>query len=140
MQNRNIFVYDRFKILAEKYGFNFEFSNTELYDLYMSLERLDNSWEIELEKLKTTDCDTIFKREDLHILFEQLACYFIFRHFKYGVGFTLLSCWVLGALFSDCETTDEMLDVARMYSSEIEYSEENIEKIRDFLNDKGGSL
>ena len=91
---------------------------------------------IELEKLKDAECEAIFEREDLQIFFEQLACYFIFRHFESGVSFALLSCWVLGAIFSSCKSLEQMLDVVRMYSSEIEYSEKNVEKIRTFLEIK----
>ena len=133
LQNRNVTVLERFKTLAEKYGLKFWFSNEELYNFYMSLERLDKSWERELLKLKNADCETIFEREDLQIFFEQLACYFVFRHFKIGVSFALLSCWVIGEICSNCENFEQMLDVVRMYSSEIEYCEENTEKVVDFL-------
>ena len=129
LQNRKITVLERLKKLARKYDLNFEFSNEELYDFYMSLERLDKNWENELEKLKNAECEDIFERENLQIFFEQLACYFIFRHFEKGVGFALLSCWVLGAICSACQSFEQMLDSVRMYSSEIEYSEENLEKI-----------
>ncbi len=132
LQNRNITVWERFKNLAEKYGFEFDFSNEELYNFYMSLERLDTAWETELEKLKSAEGTDIFKREDLQIFFEQLACYFIFRHFERGIGFTLVSCFVIGAICSKCETFEQVLDVVRMYSSEIEYSEENTEKVEGF--------
>ena len=134
LQNRDATVLERFKNLAKRYNLKFEFSNEELYKFYMSLERLDKDWEIELEKLKNAEGEAIFEREDLQILFEQLACYFIFRHFENGASFALLSCWVLGAIFSSCETLEQILDVVRMYSSEIEYSEENVEKVRDFFN------
>ncbi len=133
LQNRNITIYERFKSLSEKYGFEFKFSNKELYEFYMSLERLDLSWDNELKKLRNADDVNVFKRDDLQIFFEQLACYFIFRHFQNGVGFTILSCWVLGAICSACESFDEMLDVVRMYSSEIEYSDENTQKVNMFL-------
>ena len=136
LQNRDITVWERFKKLAKKYGVEFDFSNKELYDFYMSLERLDEAWETKLEKLKKEECADVFEREDLQIFFEQLACYFIFRHFERGVGFTLISCWVLGAICSDCETFEQMLDVVRMYSSEIEYSEENTENVAAFLKEK----
>lgn len=129
LQNRNITVLERFIELAEKYGLKFEFSNAELYDFYMSLERLDKNWERELKKLKDADGTDIFEREDLQIFFEQLACYFVFRHFEDGVGFALLSSWALGAISSACESLEEMLDVVRMYSSEIEYSEENTKAV-----------
>ena len=133
LQNRNFTIFERLKKLSEKYGFEFEFSNEELYDFYMSLERLDESWEDELKKLKNADSVEIFAREDLQIFFEQLACYFVFRHFHSGVGFALLSCWVLGAICSACKSFDKMLDVVRMYSSEIEYCEENTQKVKMFL-------
>lgn len=132
LQNRNITVFERFKNLAQKYGLKFQFSNSELFEFYMSLERLDKSWENELEKLKKANCENIFERKDLQIFFEQLACYFIFRHFENGVGFAILSCWVIGAICSHCESFEQMLDIVRMYSSEIEYSEENMERIINF--------
>ncbi len=136
LQNRDITVLERLKKLSLKYGFEFKFSNEELYNFYMSLERLEKSWEDELKKLKNADNIDIFKRENLQVFFEQLACYFVFRHFENGVGFALLSCWVVGVICSACESPEEMLDVARMYSSEIEYCEENTQKVKMFLEQK----
>ena len=133
LQDRNATVLDRFERLSEKYGLKFEFSGEELYNFYKSLERLDVEWESKLEKLKNADNSEIFSRENLQIFFEQLACYFVFRHFEKGVGFALLGCYVVGQVCAECNNFEEMLDVARMYSSEIEYSEENTEKVADFL-------
>lgn len=134
LQDRDMSVLERFKKLAKKYGVEFDFSNRELYDLYISLERLDPTWEKELEKLKRAEGVNVFEREDLQIFFEQLACYFIFRHFEDGVGFALVSCWVLGVICSKCERIEQMFDVVRMYSSEIEYSEENTQKVKEVLS------
>ena len=134
LQNRNVNMLERLEGLSEKYGLEFDFSNEALYRLYMSLERHDAGWEKELEKLKSAKATRVFEREDLQIFFEQLACYFVFRHFQRGVGFAIVSCWVIGAICSACESLDDMLDVVRMYSSEIEYCEENVEKIESFLN------
>ena len=133
LQNRDVTVLERFKIISKKYGFEFCFSDEELYNFYMSLERLDDAWENELNKLKKVHGAAIFEREDLQIFFEQLACYFIFRHFEKGAGFALISCWVIGEICSECESFEQMLDVVRMYSSEIEYSEENTENVAGFL-------
>ena len=133
LQNRNVTMYERLNSVCQKYGFEFKFNNEELYDFYMSLERLDESWETELKKLKSANGVEIFKREDLQIFFEQLACYFTFRHFQSGVGFAILSCWVIGAIISSCDNFVKMLDVVRMYSSEIEYCEENTQKVKAFL-------
>jgi len=133
LQNRNVTMHERLNSVCQKYGYEFKFSNEELYDFCMSLERLDESWENELKKLKNADVSEVFKREDLQIFFEQLACYFTFRHFQSGVGFVILSCWVIGAIISSCDNFVKMLDVVRMYSSEIEYCEENTQKVKAFL-------
>lgn len=133
LQNREVTVFERFRTLSRKYGIDFYFKNEELYKFYMSLERLDDAWEEKLSKLRAAERTEVFEREDLQILFEQLACYFIFRHFESGVGFALLSLWVIGAIASECENRDEIFDVVRMYSSEVEYSEENLEDTKKFL-------
>ncbi len=133
LQSRSESVLERLDKLAAKYGFITKPSTDELYELYKSLERLDKGWDIELEKLKGADMTSALERKDLQILFEQLACYFIFRHFEGGVGFTLVSMLALGVICAKCESIDEVLDIVRMYSSEIEYSEENTEKVREFL-------
>lgn len=133
LQDRSINVLERLKNLSQKYELEFAFSNEALYDFYTSFEMLDENWETELCKLKNAEGTEIFEREDLQIFFEQLACYFVFRHFESGVEFALISLWVLGAICSGCETFQEMLDVVRMYSQEIEYSEENAEKVKMFL-------
>ena len=76
----------------------------------------------------------IFENNEFQILFEQLAVYFAFRHltiesdFKSGIRFVLMSCWIVGALCQKAEGDMEKInDLVRMYSSEIEYSEENLE-------------
>ncbi len=137
LQNRTITVLERLKNLAGSFGLAFSFSSRTLQEFYMSLERLDPSWEIELKKLAAAN-DRIFEREDLQIFFEQLGCYFLFRHFEKGVGFALVSCYVIGAICAGCENFDKMLDVVRMYSSEIEYSEENTEKVAAFCHEWSG--
>lgn len=129
LQNRSHSILKRLEQLSQKYGYKFDFKNDELYDFYMSLERLDENWETALKKLKNASGTEIFERKDMQKFFEQLACYFIFRHFENGVFFALLSCWVIGAICSYCTGVDEMIDIVRMYSSEIEYSEENTEKV-----------
>ncbi len=133
LQERNISILERLKKLAKKYNLKTEFSNEELYNFYISLERLDNSWEDKLKKLKIADDADIFKREDLQIFFEQLACYFVFRHFQSGVGFAILGCRVIGKICAACKNSEEMLEVVRMYSAEIEYCEENAKKVKEYL-------
>ena len=132
MQNRSVTVLERLTKLAEKHGMKFDFCADELYKLYSSLERLDEAWGAELEKLRAKRDTSIFERKDLQVFFEQLACYFIFRHFGSGIGFTLVSLYAVGMMCSECESIEEMLEIVRMYSSEVEYSQENTEIVSEF--------
>lgn len=143
LQDREKSIYDRFCALAEGYGFEFDFSVDSLCEIYLSLERLDEKWTDMLEALKdfSFDCE-IFKSSDFALIFEQLSCYFVFRHFADAlwyedyverIRFVLLSCYLVGALVSKIEndnkkiSNEEIFDVVRMYSSEVEYSVENMQ-------------
>ena len=46
----------------------------------------------------------------------------------------LISCYLIGALWAKHKDTDieKMADIARMYSAEIEYSEENTELVANY--------
>ncbi len=136
LQNRDLNFFDRIKTLAQRYNIRFDFSGDELYKLFLPLERLDDAWEKELEKLKLSKSLDIFERGDLQIFFEQLACYFVFRHFQSGIVFPILSVVTIALICSGCKTFEEMFGAVRMYSSEIEYSEENTEKLIRFAIDK----
>ena len=134
LQNRSAPFSDRLKRLAERYDVRLDFSGEELYEMFSSLERLDGAWEMALEKLGRSKSPSIFEREDMQVFFEQLSCYFVFRHFNKGGGLPILSVVTIGAICSECEIPEEMLEVVRMYSSEIEYSEENTDKLISYLD------
>lgn len=136
LQNRTKTVGQRFSFLAEMFGFSFDFSMEKVLEIYSGLERLDEKWTEKLNKLQGFLFDKqIFEDDSLSIFFEQLAVYFIFRHFDCDyaseVHFALLGAYVVGAICAAEENLsfENMADVARMYSAEIEYSEENIEKL-----------
>lgn len=141
LTDRSISIYKRFLNIAKKYGFEFEFSLDALCKLYLSLERLDDAWTKEIECLKDfTFSGEIFKNDAYQTVFEQLAVYFIFRHFNEateigdhvkGVKFALVSCYFIGALFEQNRdlTQEKMIDIVRMYSGEVEYAYENTEKV-----------
>ena len=71
------------------------------------------------------------------IPFEQLSVYFAFRHLQpeqlaKRAAFVALSVKLIAAIFSAEEKTfNGLVELARLYSSEIEYSDENIERILD---------
>ena len=130
LQDRNKSIAERLSALGE-----FKFNLNNLCEMYLSLERLDESWTDELNNLKGFEFNSeIFENKEFQIFFEQLAVYFAFRHltvesdFKSGIRFVLMSCWLVGALCQKAEgDIGKINDLVRMYSSEIEYSEDNLE-------------
>ena len=140
LQNRDLSIRERFSALAEEIGIEFDFSVRELCDFYLSLERLDDKWTEELLALKGLSFDgEIFDDEQYKLSFEQLGCYFIFRHlhnedYEYGINFMLISCYLTGAMWSRYKdiNIEKIADIARMYSAEIEYSEENTDMVATY--------
>ena len=131
-----------------------EKSLSEWAKVYLGLERLDGEWTVLLEKLaeKGEGIDlssfNIYMAERQHE-FEQLLCYFVYRHFANAstleeaaaVGaFAVLSRKIIsaiGAIVLEEQgefTFDNMVELCRKYSSEIEYSEENMNELLYILN------
>ena len=142
LQDREKSISERFYELSEKFGFKFDFSLNELIKHYLSLERIDEKWTDELNNLNGYLSEVnIFDEEKFKIPFEQLSIYFIFRHldkaiydndYQKKVRFSMMSCYLIGAVCSKHKdeygevSLEFMIDVARRYSSEVEYAEENI--------------
>ena len=123
----------------------------DLCDLYLSLERLDKRWTDILANLKANykviDSSSFLSyMSGRETEYEQLLVYFIYRHFlsAYDDGdieskatFAVMSVYLiylLGALhFADIGSfsIDDQIELARMYSSEIEYSQENLDTLFD---------
>ena len=109
--------------------------NIDWYTVFNSLEKMDKSWNQYLLCIK----DGIDSTTDntLDTAYEQLLAYLIFRHFLDGqydntfkerVLFTVLIYKVIKKM-NLSNTLKELLEIARIYSCEIEYSDENISKI-----------
>lgn len=141
LQNRSKTVTERFWELADEFESEIITDTQKLLEIYLPLERLDSKWTEELKAIRHLEFDeNIF--EKFPIAFENLAVYFVFRHFgkcmwdyEPAVRFALMGCTLIGAMLSRYEynnnTADfgKLVDLARMYSAEIEYSDENTEKI-----------
>lgn len=101
-----------------------DLSLNDIYNLFNSLERLDNNWDSLLETLKG-------KKEKIHETVikntaqaNRLFHYFVFRHLhNYGLEFCVFCTYFILSIDYD------IYETARMFSSEIEYSDENIEEI-----------
>ncbi len=135
LQDRERSISARFSALAHRFELEPDFSLESLRKVYLGLERLDDKWTDMLGSLKDISFDgAVFDENQTE--FEQLAVYFVFRHlggalydgdFRSRVRFALMSCYLIGALFS--AKTEKFNEIVRMYSSEIEYSEENTEAL-----------
>lgn len=123
-------------------------SNAQWAGFYMELERLDGSWDRQLEKLAALpQAEELPMLENLEIPFEQLGVYFLYRHLppaqdetelKARLAFAVLSCQILYQLCWIQEknggcTQEDLQELARLYSSEIEYSEENTDAVLQLL-------
>ncbi|MDO4484752.1 MAG: flagellin lysine-N-methylase [Clostridia bacterium] len=102
--------------------------------LYGSLELLDSQWQAALQRL--TSSSTLLTNE---VMREQLLAYFIMRHLAAGFDdgdYAVPAAFAIHAgrlIASLARTEDEFVDIARMYSSEIEYSDENLPAVMDFV-------
>lgn len=144
IQNRNESMLCRMKKLCTEYELDFwDISISDLVSLHISMERLNDEWTIHLNSLIDYKFDRlIFEEENLCLSFEQILCYFIFRHFNMEEGnyyeavcFSLSACCIIGALCSAHKEKyhkiefSDIVRYARMYSEEVEYSKENTDML-----------
>lgn len=104
---------------------------------YKKLECMDEAWTSLLEKLAQYG-NTVYSELSLNdILYERIAEYFVFRHFAGGdtehdralrLQFAFLSTRIIC-----CLNTLGASDALRMYSAEIEYSDENVDAILAYI-------
>lgn len=134
LQNRDLSIDERINQVLCKHDVSLpDMSLSQWASFYLSLERLDDAWGDKLNMLKNSNAvsETV---SDTAL--EQLLVYFIYRHLAEGlydgrikerIAFSVLSVHIIRALCAVCN--EPVTEIARMYSSEIEYSEENIEAI-----------
>lgn len=142
-QDRDFMVEERLENLLIFSGIALpERSLTEWADIYLSLERLDEVWTDKLKSLKLIKDFTI--PSFLQLPFEQLLVYFLYRHIPSAledgdisskIGFAVISIRIVAAMLKAEEKQDfeALKELARLYSSEIEYSQENLNTLWDIL-------
>ena len=111
---------------------------TQIRELYLSLECLDSSWREAIEGI--TDRALCRDIEELSPVAERIVLYVIYRHATaesfyeprtVGAFAALTACIVIAL----SDSREDIPDVLRAYSSEIEYSTENTERILDALEE-----
>lgn len=111
-------------------------------DIYLQLDIMSASWKKLLEN--ADPLKSCFKKMN-DIFYEQLLVYFMFRHLMNAsedfnimdrIKFCVLSCLIIHCVSDSCYASAnhiQEIDAARLYSKEIEYSDENIDSILEEL-------
>lgn len=138
IQDRSISISERISRIITDFDVFFpDYTLAEWADVFLDFERLDPKWTEMLCKLKK--CDS-FECNFSDVILEQLFVYFIYRHladaicdgrYSERITFAILGVYIITAVATVCDMN--IIDVARFYSSEIEYSEDNTYAILDLL-------
>lgn len=136
LQDREFSYTERTEHLAMAFDIDLPEPNPAKWaEVYLGLERLDDTWTELLRSLQSDFVPQAFPQWDTP--WEQLAVYFLYRHLPAAlwdgdaeskISFALLSVQMLQWLCSAKENVcfADLLEFARMYSGEIEYSDENL--------------
>ncbi len=144
IQNRKVSFIKRIKNVME--SFDIPMVNKALSywaDIFLKLERFCDKWDEKIKVLYEAEASdgAVFTEENA-VVFEQLFCYFVFRHlsdslyeddFNERLCFCILSTFIIGVIccFEDEASDGCIAEIARMYSAEIEYSDENTQTLLD---------
>lgn len=119
-----------------------EISHSEQLRFFLSLERLDERWTEILENtVKTDPIDVYSGLSDVdEEKIEQITIYFLYRYVAAAEDLQMAQAYLFFALVStrmimtvSRAASIDICEAARMYSSEIEYSDENVIKICELL-------
>lgn len=141
-KNREIPLKQTMQRVADEYNVIFDRDISSLVNTYRNLERLDPEWDEYLNKAeqKNLDFNYILSLAERKIPLQarNLLCYFTYRYFanegllknqQGAVKFMLQSTYFcLAVALSSCDDLNakSFANVVRLFSSETEYSEENI--------------
>lgn len=146
VQDRSETIYNRVSSLLNFCGIKTEdFVKSPWKDEFLKLERLNDEW---TDKLKRTNFFSLNTPQKNSVAFEQIAYYFIHRHvsaaidetdLKSRLTFCVLSLLIINSVCSSVSNGEEyslkvICDVARDYSAEIEYSDDNVNALLDILD------
>lgn len=146
VQDRSETIYNRVSSLLGFCGIKTEdFVKYPWKDEFLKLERLNDEW---TDKLKRTNFLSLNTPQKNSVALEQIAYYFIHRHvsaaidetdLKSRLAFCVLSLLIINSVCSYVSNGEEyslkvICDVARDYSAEIEYSDDNVNALLDILD------
>ncbi len=125
---------EKLRLLRKQFELPDIYTKNEWLDILLSLEILDTRWELLLKEAKQAIPQKA--HGDLEGPLSRLLTYFVFRHVSVAesednlrarLAFCILSLEMTALIFEarGGSALELLLDTARLYSSEIEYSEEN---------------
>ncbi len=137
-QNRELSLDERMSELSNAVGAApSEKTFSKLISFYLSLERMDEAWTSLLTSEENVSEGDFFLRDDIPA--EQLLVYFLFRHVSdvesaaSAVAFAVLSVKFIRFLCEKYRADfTRTIEIVRLYSSEIEYSEENTLLLKEY--------
>ena len=110
-----------------------------------ALERLDPLWDGHLQAIASTpDADVLLQDPAYALPLEQLLCAFLYRHIPGALQdgqtaaralFACVSVRIIAAVAQCMDTLplEALAEAARMFSAEVEYSDENLQAVEEFL-------
>lgn len=124
-------------------------SFSAIADLLRDMERLDPAWDACLDALEKMTEDPLTELDgETHVAYENLICYFLYRYMtadaeywpdakRTRTAFAVLCTITIHAIHraTGGKDLDSLCEIARMFSSEIEYSEENLERLMEAVED-----
>ena len=144
LQNREKTIDARVRDVLDMFNMTFPKKDWDIE--FLKLERLDKAWTSRVMSIRGHGHEL---KNDWSVSFEQILVYFIYRYMAGGmydqrynerILFALLSFHMIREIFKRSEETiEELCEICRMYSSEVEYSEENISTLLDLLGKAMGN-
>lgn len=131
-----------------------EMSYARWAEVYQSLAQLDSLWAVRIADL-AHGAKGDFAALDggaWELAFEQLMAYFLYRHLPDGLTdgrlwermalavhgyFVVRTLCAVHAAKYGAVTIEDLIEIARLYSSEIEYAQENMDTLLEILHGEG---
>ncbi len=146
VQDRTLALSDRIRHVLTALDIQLPMSTyADLAEFLSELERLDPAWDGVLQALSACSDDPAQELiGESSVAYEQLTVYFLYRYLtaeddgrsallQARVAFAVMSTTLIHAIVK--ATALPVAEAARMFSSEIEYSEENLEQFLNLLED-----
>lgn len=117
----------------------------DILSLFSDFEPIDESWTQEYHSLMKEECFPLFFTETEEKYAVNLLRYFIWRYFLKGVfdeeilsklKFAVVSLLVIKAMTKESDSLCAWIEKSKLYSKQMEYSEENRELFFDYTYEK----